>query len=142
VANTPVDEKLARGLSARWLAVVTTFFIIAVTLAPPLQRYFAQASQINDLSAQVKASQQQLIEAEKQLSEINDPKFIESQARSRLHYIFPGEKQFIVIGLPSNNAAPTPPATDMTNTVLQNLPWYTKLISSIVSSNQRVGQGN
>ncbi len=129
------NSKPVRGLSARWLALVSTFFIIAITLAPPLQRYFAQSSQVRNLEKQVKESQSQLVDAQKQLALLNDPRYIESQARARLHFIFPGEKQYIVLGAPIKTNNPTPPATDLTNITLQNLPWYSKLFSSITSAN-------
>lgn len=133
------DQGTMRGLSARWLALVTTFFVVAVTLAPPLQRYFSQESQIHNLQSQVNDSQKQLAAAQKELAELNDPKFIESQARSRLHFVFPGERQYIVTGLPSQNSTPPPPAIDLTNPALQNLPWYSKLISSVVSASTASG---
>ena len=49
--------------SARWLVVVTVAFILAITLAPPLQHYFAQRAQINSLRAQVNDSNNALEKA-------------------------------------------------------------------------------
>jgi len=131
-------------ISTRWLALVTTIFFVAVTLAPPLQRYFAQRAQIDALSAQVQQSNQQLKEARKELSDLNDPTYIESQARSRLHYIFPGERQYIVIGLKSENTTPVFPAASITSDIPTNQPWYDRFISTLTStapSNPITNQG-
>ena len=69
--------------SARWLAVVTVAFIFAITLAPPLQHYFAQRAQINSLRAQVNDSNSALEKAREELAKWNDPEYVATQARSR-----------------------------------------------------------
>jgi cell division protein FtsB len=122
------------GVSTRWLILATTVFFVAVTLAPPLQRYFAQRAQIDALSAQVKQSNSQLKEAQKKLSDLNDPTFIASQARSRLHYIFPGEQQYIVIGLQKETPKKSLPAASITSEIPSNQPWYERFISTLTST--------
>ena len=122
------------GVSSRWLILATTIFFVAVTLAPPLQRYFAQRAQIDSLSAQVQQSNAQLVDAQKRLNELKDPTYIESQARSRLHYIFPGERQYIVLGLPTQGAKVSVPTTSITNDIPVNQPWYIRFISTLTSA--------
>ena len=89
--------------SARWLAVVTVAFIFAITLAPPLQHYFAQRAQINALRAQVNDSNNELEKARKELAKWNDPEYVATQARQRLHFVFPGERQYIVLDAPRSD---------------------------------------
>ena len=60
-------------------------FILAWTLAPPAQRYFAQRAQINSVRAQVASNNQALVEAALDLEKWKDPEFIKTQARERLH---------------------------------------------------------
>lgn len=106
--------------------------MVVVLLGSPLQKYFAQRAQINALSAQVKANQIALEEARRELERWNDPEYIKSQARSRLHFVLPGERQYIL----------TNPITlegeDKQNQVAENVPtgvpWYSRLIATITEA--------
>jgi lauroyl/myristoyl acyltransferase len=39
-----------------------------------------------------------LDDAAAELAKRNDPEYVASQARARLHFIFPGERQYIIVG--------------------------------------------
>lgn len=123
------------GISGRALAFTAVLFILAITLAPPLQRYFVQRAQINALQAQVNDSKSALEQATRDLALWNDPKYVASQARSRLHFVFPGERQYIVLGAPATADKPAEPAAAVAEQIPTGLPWYSKLIASITSSN-------
>ena len=81
---------MLQGVSGRWMAVVSVLFIVAITLAPPLQRYFAQRAQINSIRTQVADSKSALVKAQQDLAKWNDPQYVADQARTRLHFVFPG----------------------------------------------------
>lgn len=127
--------KWLRGVSGRNLAVATVLFVVAITLAPPLQRYFAQRAQINALRVQLHDSQATLDAATNELAKWNDPAYVASQARSRLHYIFPGEHQYIVLGATTEKSASQKSAGVISTDIPAGLPWYSKVISSITSTN-------
>ena len=127
--------KWLRGVSGRNLAVATVLFVVAITLAPPLQRYFAQRAQINALRVQLHDSQATLEAATNDLAKWNDPAYVASQARSRLHYIFPGEHQYIVIGASTSASNEGKAAGTISTDIPAGLPWYAKVISSITSTN-------
>lgn len=118
--------------ASRFLLVTGLFFLVIVLIGSPLQNYFAQRAQINALSAQVKANQAALEEARRELELWNDPNYIKSQARTRLHFVLPGERQYIL----------TNPVTlegeDSSNKIASNvpagLPWYSRLIATITES--------
>ena len=110
-------------------------FVVAITLAPPLQRYFAQRAQINALRVQLHDSQATLEAATNDLAKWNDPAYVASQARSRLHYIFPGEHQYIVIGASTSASNEGKAAGTISTDIPAGLPWYAKVISSITSTN-------
>ena len=121
----------------RTLAVATVLLILGVTLAPPLQRYFTQRAQISALSAQLHDSQITLKKAAQELAQWNDPAFVASQARSRLHYVYPGERQYVVLGAPdSATKDPNAPAAPIAENIPAGAPWYFKVIASITSTNQ------
>lgn len=127
--------KWLRGVSGRNLAVASVLFVVAITLAPPMQRYFAQRAQINALKVQLHDSQATLDAARNELAKWNDSAYVASQARTRLHYIFPGEHQYIVIGATTENSTQGKPAGVISTDIPSGLPWYSKVISSITSTN-------
>lgn len=121
--------------STRFLAVAAFLLLIIVMIGSPLQKYFAQRAQINALSTQVEASRQALEEARKELELWNDPNYIKSQARARLHYVLPGERQYIL----TNDI--TLEGKDKTNEVAANIPtgvpWYTRLIATVTEAGNK-----
>ena len=127
--------KWLRGVSGSNLAVATVLFVVAITLAPPLQRYFAQRAQINALRVQLHDSQATLDAATNELAKWNDPAYVASQARTRLHYIFPGEHQYIVLGATTEASSGNKAAGVISTDIPAGLPWYAKVISSITSTN-------
>ena len=137
----PANPNLARSTdvqrttSARWLALVTVLFIVSLTLAPPLQRYFAQRTQINVISAQLADSKSALVKAQEELARWNDPAYVASQARTRLHFVFPGERQYVVLTPPSGESTTQVPAAPVANQIPSGLPWYGRLIASISTTN-------
>ena len=87
------SELKRKGLSNRALILGAILFVLAVTVAPPLQHYFTQKAAINALEVQIKDNQAMVDAAKKELAQWNDPEFVASQARARLHFIYPGERQ-------------------------------------------------
>ncbi len=122
-----------RGLSNRALIVGIVLFVVAITLAPPIQNYFTQRAQINALKTQISDNQALLEKAAKELAQWDDPEFVASQARSRLHFVFPGERQYIVVG--NEEIENSDQQTKVSGQLPVGIPWYSRLISSITSTN-------
>jgi cell division protein FtsB len=127
-----------RGVTARFIAISVVIFIIAVTIAPPAQRYFTQRAQINAIEAEIDSRKSRLAEAEIELQKWRDPNYVKSQARERLHFVLPGERQYIVLGVETEASAVQKKKTPVATKQFGSAPWYTKLISSI----QQVAAGN
>ncbi len=122
-----------RGLSNRALIAGIVLFVVAVTLAPPIQHYFTQKAQINSLENQLADNQAMLDNAKKELLLWDDTEYVASQARARLYFVFPGERQYIVVGneeITNNNSEPK-----VSEQLPVGIPWYSRLISSITSTN-------
>ena len=122
-----------RGVSNRALIVGIVLFVVAITLAPPIQHYFTQRAQINSLKSKIVDNQEMLKKAAAELAQWDDPEFVASQARSRLHFVFPGERQYIVVGneeIKDQNMQPK-----VSEQIPIGVPWYSRLISSITSTN-------
>lgn len=121
--------------SGRTFSLVAVFFIFALVLAPPIQHYFTQRAQINSLRAQVSADTKALEEAKKELLLWRDPEYIKSQARERLHFVLPGERQYIVTD--STSQSTQEQSTLVADNVPDNQPWYTRLIASITETGSK-----
>jgi len=79
-----------RRTSNRLLALSAILFFLALTIAPPVKHYFTQRAQISALKSQLSADQTALQKARKELLLWQDPEYIKSQARERLHFVMPG----------------------------------------------------
>ena len=118
-----------RRSNNRALAFVATLFVLTLAIAPPVKHYFTQRAQISALESQVSADNIALQEAREELLRWRDPEFLKSQARERLHYVLPGERQYIVV-----DGSTTPSqqnTTEIASALTDGQPWYARLIASI-----------
>jgi cell division protein FtsB len=115
--------------SGRTFSLVAVFFIFALVLAPPIQHYFTQRAQINALRAQVDGDRSALEAARLELIRWQDPDYVKAQARERLHFVMPGERQYIVTGTPNGDGEVT--ANKVADQLEDGAPWYTRMIASI-----------
>jgi cell division protein FtsB len=118
-----------RRTSNRVLALSAIFFILALTLAPPVKNYFTQRAQISALKSQLSADNSALEKARQELLLWQDPEYIKSQARERLHFVLPGERQYIVTGDSTTDASNG--KTEIASALTDGQPWYARLIASI-----------
>ena len=122
-----------RGISTRLLILFIVLFAVAVTLAPPTQHYFAQRAQISAFQADVESNKKKLIEARAELLRWQDPDYVKAQARERLHFVLPGERQYIILGVTSTVDKTTQSAAPINQEFPLGVPWYSRVISSITS---------
>jgi len=118
-----------RRTSNRVLALSAILFLLALTIAPPVKHYFTQRAQISALKSQLAADNSALQKAREELMLWQDPEFVKAQARERLHFVLPGERQYIVVGdsaTESNNGS-----TKIASALTDGQPWYARLIASI-----------
>lgn len=122
-----------RGISTRLLILFIVLFAIAVTLAPPTQHYFAQRAQISALESSVDSNRKKLEAARRELELWKDPEYVRSQARERLHFVLPGERQYIILGADSRIEVGAQTAAPVNEDFPIGVPWYSRIISSITS---------
>ncbi len=120
-----------RGQS-RALTLAIILFLMALTIAPPIKHYFTQRAQISALKSQVESNNAALEQARKDLLLWRDPEFIKSQARERLHFILPGERQYIVTD--SEGQYTQESGTTVANKIPDGQPWYARMIASITET--------
>jgi cell division protein FtsB len=121
-----------RRTNNRALAFIVILFVLTLAIAPPVKHYFTQRAQINALESQLSADNVALQKAREELLRWQDPEYIKSQARERLHFVLPGERQYIVVD------GSTPPTVENTTEIASALtdgqPWYARLIASIIQA--------
>jgi cell division protein FtsB len=122
--------------SGRTFAIAAIFFGIALFLAPPIKNYFTQRAQISALQAQLNSDYAALDAARKELTLWQDPAYIKSQARERLHFVMPGERQYIVTGDGSDTTSNSNSAAAL-EALPEGQPWYTRMIASITEAGKQ-----
>ena len=127
---------IRRRRSGRALALSAILFFLALTLAPPIKHYFTQRAQISALNAQLVSDNKALDAARKELLLWQDPQYVKAQARERLHFVLPGERQYIVTEGSAGTTSTTTP-TKVASALVDGQPWYIRLIASISESGNK-----
>jgi cell division protein DivIC len=122
------DQRL--GFTARRAAVLAAVVcVLTLTIAGPVRTYFAQRTEMEQLSATEAALRGQIAELEQQKGQLADPAYIAAQARERLGFVKPGDTPFQV-QLPPGVAVVPQPGSDASRPG-KNDPWYTSLWHTI-----------
>ncbi|WP_234401528.1 FtsB family cell division protein [Thermobifida halotolerans] len=86
------------ALTSRAAILALLVCVIALSLAYPLREYIAQRAQIAQLKEERAHTRQAVQELAERYEELQDPAHIEREARSRLHYQYPDEQAYILLG--------------------------------------------
>jgi cell division protein FtsB len=112
-------------LTGRAVILAVVLGMLVLTLVVPLRELVAQRAAINALTASNEAAQARVDQLELQKRRLEDPAYIQSLIRSRLHYVMPGEVGYVVLDpdeapAPEKAAAATAPGA-----------WYDKLWQAV-----------
>ena len=118
-----------RRTNNRALAFIAILFVLTLAIAPPVKHYFTQRAQISALESQLSSDYAALEAARQELMLWKDPEYIKSQARERLHFVMPGERQYIVTE--GETDAAQSGTTKIASSLADGQPWYSRLIASI-----------
>jgi cell division protein FtsB len=125
------DQRL--GFTARRAAVLAAVIcVLTLTIAGPVRTYFAQRTEMDQLSASEAALRRQIADLEQSKGKLGDPAYIAAQARERLGFVMPGDTPFQV-QLPSTATASPQPGTEAAKPA-SNDPWYTALWHTIADA--------
>jgi hypothetical protein len=114
--------------------------VLAVSYASSARAWLRQRSEINDLNAQISASQAAVSGLEKTRQRWHDPAYIEEQARCRFNWVLPGETGYSVLdanGDPlacAGTSTLTNPVAPSTGTTKDS--WYQSAWGSVVEAGQ------
>ena len=103
---------------------------LVVTLAIPLRAWMSQQAEIAALEADVAQSRERVESLRAELEDWEDPAFVIAQARSRLHFVFPGEVGYVVLG---EDDRPIVPEDER---AADQAPWYSRLWDSTLQADR------
>ena len=121
--------------------ILVTLMGFILTLPTALQ-FFKQRSANEELRSQLAQVQEQNADAKNELSRWQDDRFVISQSRERLTFVFPGEQAYRVVD-PESVAEPVPqetagPVEDgaVTSGLVEDQPWYSTVWDSVEVAGQ------
>lgn len=126
--GTPAEPHRRANLTGRAAVLALVFCVLAISLAYPLREYLAQRGEIGDYRAKVTDQQKRVADLEAAQRRWRDPAYVKAQARERLHFVMPGETQYVVLE-PAEAPAPMQDAASMP--VVTKRPWFGDLWSSV-----------
>jgi cell division protein FtsB len=126
----PASSVRSTKLTGRAALLAVVVCAIALSLAYPVREYIAQRRQIDQLLATRQSISAQVKSLQAQQRRLEDPAYIEQQARDQLHMCFPSEKCYVIVG---NSAGPSP-APRQTRRAAAH--WYSKVWQSVQKADQ------
>ena len=112
------------------MVLAAVFGLLVFTLAVPMRELFRQRAAINDLRVENVASQERVDELALRQERLQDPAYVTSLIRERLHYVLPGEVGYVVLD-PAEAPAPTTKAAQAVRA-----PWYSALWQAVATTDQ------
>jgi hypothetical protein len=85
--------------------------VLGISFAYPLRNWYGQRAEVAGLHAQIAEQEQTVADLERQIARWNDPAYVQSLARQRLHFVMPGETLYVVLDDEETEA--TTPQTDV-----------------------------
>lgn len=120
-------------LSGFALSLLLLIVAALVVLAPSLRTLVQQRQQIAALQSQVDDAKTAVTNLTGEVDRWKDPAYVESQARNRLYYVFPGDVSYLVIGEASGTSTSSgQPISDRIQTT--QVDWMRTLLSSVYTA--------
>lgn len=131
--TAPANWLRSIRLSGFTIVTLTLIVLTVIVLAPSLRILIEQRQEIAALSAQAAGQQEAVDDLEAQRDRWKDPSYLQSQARERLDYVYPGEYSFLVIDDGQTVAAADglPISEDIQRT---DVDWVRSMLSSVLTA--------
>lgn len=100
LTGSPADPWSSRldAPAVRATILLVVLAAVVLSLAVPLRQFIRQADENRALADGIAAQQLRVAELERRAELWQDPAFAAGQARERLHFVYPGEVGYIVLG--------------------------------------------
>jgi cell division protein FtsB len=116
-------------LTGRAVILAGVVGMLVLTLAVPLRELLAQRAEINGLRSSNEAAQVRVDSLVLAQERLQDPAYVTSLIRERLHYVLPGEVGYVVLD-PQEAPAPT------SSKAAPSAAWYGTLWQSVQDADQ------
>jgi cell division protein FtsB len=118
------------GLTTRAAVLGLVVCALVVSAALPLREYLSQRSQIQVARQDQLAAQRRVQLLEQKLKLLKDPAYVKLLAKTRLHYVMPGEIPYVVLS-PSAPTVPSGAAAQQGVAATgPEAPWYSQVWGS------------
>jgi cell division protein FtsB len=114
-----------RRLGGRATVLGLVLIALALAYAYPIRVYLAQQAEIERMQQAQEDQRQRIAALGEQLAKWDDPEYVRTQARRRLHYVKPGEVAYVIV------EAPQPAVGNESAKARDTGPWYDQLWSTI-----------
>ncbi|MER7275412.1 septum formation initiator family protein [Dactylosporangium sp. NPDC000244] len=123
-----------RRFTSRAVVLSLVLLVLLLAYAYPVRVYLAQQAEIEALEESQQRQSVKVAEMQARAKKWDDPEYVISQARQRLHMVLPGEKPYVVVD-PANNQATDP--AELPGAPKPPRPWYDKLWSSVEAADKQ-----
>jgi cell division protein FtsB len=123
-----------RRFTSRAVVLSLVLFVLLLAYAYPVRVYLAQQAEIEALEQSQERQAVKVAEMQARAKKWDDPEYVISQARQRLHMVLAGEKPYVVVD-PANNQQTDD--TDLPGAPKATRPWYGKLWSSVQAADEQ-----
>ena len=117
-------------LSARAGAALGVVVVLITILAIPFREWITQGARISELESQVAWHTQRVTDLQAAHARWKDEAYIEAQARSRLHFVRPGEVGYVVL-TEETAAAPETTQTRPMAAAPKGGPWWSAVWTTV-----------
>jgi cell division protein FtsB len=123
-----------RRFTSRAVVLSLVLLVLLLAYAYPVRVYLAQQAEIAALEDSQARQGAKVAEMAARAKKWDDPEYVISQARQRLHMVLPGEKPSVVVD-PSRSQQTDP--GDLPGAPKPPRPWYGKLWSSVEAADRK-----
>ncbi|WP_433210757.1 FtsB family cell division protein [Dactylosporangium sp. CS-047395] len=123
-----------RRFTSRAVVLSLILLVLLLAYAYPVRVYLAQQAEIEALEQSQQRQAAKVAEMQARAKKWDDPEYVISQARQRLHMVLPGEKPYVVVD-PANSQQTDP--DELPGAPKQPRAWYGKLWSSVEAADKQ-----
>jgi cell division protein FtsB len=117
-------------LSARAGAALGVLVVLVAILAIPFREWITQRARISELESQLAWHTQRVTSLKDAHARWDDPAYVESQARARMHFVRPGEVGYVVLAEETTQSGETTQTRPMAQAP-KGGPWWTAVWTTV-----------
>jgi cell division protein FtsB len=117
------------GLTGRAAVLGLVVCALVLSLAYPAKEFLAQRGEIGRLQDEQRQAQARVSALEERKRQLEDPAYVQAQARARLHYVLPGDTLYVVV--PPSGSGADGGAKPEAPEVSEDGSWYGRLWGTV-----------